>query len=123
MKYIKDFFYNFNDIIFSIIIILLASFIVYRNMDYLIKVENLQSSITISSDSDTVEEIENKISVNIPTGTTIEQLGDLLLSYGIINNAEEFTSNFNDKEVIIKSGTFELTQNMSIDELKSLLVE
>lgn len=123
MKYIKDFFYNFNDIIFSIIIILLASFIVYRNMDYLTKVENLQSSITISSDSETVEEIENKISVNIPTGTTIEQLGDLLLSYGIINNAEEFTSNFNDKEVIIKSGTFELTQNMSIDELKSLLVE
>lgn len=123
MKYIKDFFYNFNDIIFSIIIILLASFIVYRNMDYLIKVENLQSSITISSDSETVEEIENKISVNIPTGINIEQLGDLLLSYGIISNAEEFTSNFNDKEVIIKSGTFELTQNMSIDELKSILVE
>lgn len=45
MKYIKDFFYNFSDLIFALIIILGISFVLYFNFNNLVNIESKASNI------------------------------------------------------------------------------
>lgn len=121
MKYIKDFFYNFSDIIFALIVVVAIGFVLYTNLDYLVNVEEARAYV------DTIEEDKPKeevvISVTIPSGLNVEQLADLLAEYKVIENKEDFIKSFKTTEnVSIKSGTYEFKQGENYDNIISLLI-
>lgn len=122
MKYIKDFLYNFNDLIFSLIVLVGVVLVLYLNMNYMSNVElvNQRTETVQETIQETTQEMT--VSVNIPTSTTLTQLAQLLESYGVITDQAAFINSFDDQSVQPHTGTFELKQNMSIEDIKSVLV-
>lgn len=121
MKYIKDFFYNFSDILFALLAVVGIGFVLYTNLDYLVNVDEVQA--TSETIEETKQEKEVPISVTIPSGLNIEQLADLLAEYKIIDNKDEFIKSFETtKNVTIKSGTYEFLKGESFDKIKSTLI-
>ena len=121
MKYIKDFFYNFSDIIFALLVVVGIGFVLYTNLDYLVNVEEVQAAVETTEESKSEEEV--LISVTIPSGLNVEQLADLLSEYKIIENKDDFIKSFETTEnVTIKSGTYEFLKGESFDKIKSTLI-
>ncbi len=121
MKYIKDFFYNFSDIIFALLVVVGIGFVLYTNLDYLVNVEEAQAAVETTEETKSEEEVS--ISVTLPSGLTVEQLADLLAEYKIIENKDEFIKSFETTEnVTIKSGTYEFLKGESFDKIKSTLI-
>ena len=123
MKYIKDFFYNFSDILLSILVAIGAVYLIYFSMNQLINIEHDTDAIVSNVSANQTETIEeNKINVNIPAGVNLDQASEILLSYGVIKDKEKFIDSFTDKEAIFNSGTFELEKNMDFEKIKEILV-
>lgn len=121
MKYIKDFFYNFSDIIFALIIVVAIGFVLYTNLDYLVNVEEAQAAVETIKENESKEEVV--ITVTIPTGLNVEQLADLLTEYKVIENKEDFIKSFETTEkVSIKSGTYKFKQGENFDRIISTLI-
>lgn len=121
MKYIKDFFYNFSDIIFALLVVVGIGFVLYTNLDYLVNVEEVQAAVETTEESKSEEDVS--ISVTIPSGLNVEQLADLLSEYKIIENKDDFIKSFETTEnVTIKSGTYEFLKGESFDKIKSTLI-
>lgn len=122
MKYIKDFLYNFNDLIFSLIVLVGVVLVLYLNMNYMSNVELVNQQTQNSAQVSEETSVEMTISVNVPTSTSLSQLGTLLESYGIITDTNVFIESFEDQSVQPHPGTYELKQNMSFDEIKSIII-
>ncbi|MDO4605563.1 MAG: hypothetical protein Q4B23_06270 [Helcococcus sp.] len=121
MKYIKDFFYNFSDIIFALIIVVAIGFVLYTNLDYLVNVEEAQAAVETIKENESKEEVV--ITVTIPSGLNVEQLADLLTEYKVIENKEDFIKSFETTEkVSIKSGTYKFKQGENFDRIISTLI-
>lgn len=121
MKYIKDFFYNFSDIIFALLVVVGIGFVLYTNLDYLVNVEEVQAAVETVEEDETKEEVV--ISVTIPSGLNVEQLADLLAEYKVIENKEDFINSFETTENLsIKSGTYEFKQGENYDNIISQLI-
>lgn len=123
MKYIKDFFYNFSDILLSILVAIGAVYLIYFSMNQLINIEHDTEAIVSNVSANQIETIEeNKINVNIPAGVNLDQASEILLSYGIIKDKEKFIDSFTDKEAVFNSGTFELEKDMDFEKIKEILI-
>lgn len=122
MKYIKDFFYNYLDILFALVVALATVAIIFLNMNRLI---NLNSEIAPSENVEVTESVQEKpnVEVNIPTSATADQVADILVTYGILTDKTEFINSFAGTEPTFKTGTFSLNSNMTIDEIKTLIVQ
>lgn len=120
MNKIKDFFYNFTDIIFSILVAGLAAFVIYYSMNQLINIEHHEKNVSIVQESNT-EDLNQTITVNIPSGVSLDQLADLLLSYGVIENKADFISSFESEDLVINSGTYALERNMDYEAIREAI--
>lgn len=121
MKYIKDFFYNFSDLIFALLITVVTVFIIYTNMQYLGNVENLGTSVNTTSNETVASKGVVDVTVNIPADINLDQLGDLLHSYGVVADVDAFKASFSQENVLITPGVYELEENMDYEEIKSIL--
>lgn len=122
MKYIKDFFYNFSDIIFAIVVVLGIGFILYINLDNLVNIDEKQS--IIETKVETVEESAITVNVTVPSGISVEQLADLLAEYSVIDDKQNFLDSFETTDnVQIKSGSFEFEQGEDYKVIKAKLIQ
>lgn len=123
MKYIKDFFYNFSDILLSILVAIGAVYLIYFSMNQLINIEHSNEVIASEVSTNQTETIaESKINVSIPAGVNLDQASEILLSYGVIKDKEKFIESFTDKEAVFNSGNYELEKNMDFEKIKEILV-
>lgn len=121
MKYIKDFFYNFSDIIFALLVVVAIGFVLYTNLDYLVNVEENQSTVETVQKNETKEEVV--ITVTIPSNLNLQQLADLLKEYKVIENKEDFVKSIKSPEnVKIKSGTYEFKQDEDFNKIISSVI-
>lgn len=122
MKYIfgkiNDFFYNFFDFIIAIAIMLLAIFIVIGSYANMIKES---TGVELETSIKEYKEIETTKSfvVSIPNLVDTESLAEILKSYKIIDDKDDFIEYFNEKSDIdlVKSKDVELNTSMSYDEI------
>lgn len=120
MKYIKDFFYNFFDLIIALIVISAITFVLYTNIDHLLNVEVEATDITSMNDVEESKELQ-EIEVSIPTNIEIDKLADILLEYNVIENKDYFIEEFKYKKDNLISGKHELRQNMTNEELNKVI--
>ena len=122
MKYIfgkiNDFFYNFFDFIIAIAIMLLAIFIVIGSYANMIKES---TGVELETSIKEYKEIETTKSfvVSIPNLVDTESLAEILKSYKIIDDKDDFIDYFNEKSDIdlVKPKDVELNTSMSYDEI------
>lgn len=121
MNKIKDFFYNFIDILLLLAILLASGYVVYSNLNHLM---NLKNTTKITAEKVKNKE-ESQVSITIPKNTDLEQLSKLLKSYSIIDNEEKFKEEFNkiNKDAKIKSGDFKIKGDTTLDEIIKSLTE
>lgn len=120
MRYIRDFFYNFSDIILALIVTIGIGYVLFLNLNYLVNIETQASTNTIST-NEVVNKNELEIDVIISSNLSIEQLADILNEYKIISNKKDFIEYFSKLNLIIKSGQYTLKQNMSNEELENII--
>lgn len=115
MNRIKDFFYDFIDILLLLAVLLGSAYVVYYNLDHLMDLQGTSEVVTKM-----VEEKNDKsIRVTIPESTNTKQLAKILKGYHIIEDEESFIKKFNqlNKDAKIKSGEFEIKEGMSDQEI------
>lgn len=114
MNRIKDFFYDFIDILLLLAILLGSAYVVYYNLDHLMDLKGTSKVVTKMVE----EKKDSTIHITIPEGIDKEQLAKLLKGYHIVENETQFVNKFDQmKKTIIKSGDFQLKQSMSIEEI------
>ncbi|WP_282926779.1 hypothetical protein [Helcococcus kunzii] len=122
MRYIKDFFYNFSDIIFAIIVTALIGYVLFFNLNHLVNIENENVS-TVQAKNEIVNKKDEEINVMIPSNLNVEQLAEILKEYKVINDTKPFIEKFKDTKKTIKSGEIKIKQDVSLDELEKLIFE
>ncbi|MCT1795570.1 hypothetical protein ACWOAQ_01875 [Helcococcus kunzii] len=122
MRYIRDFFYNFSDIIFAIIVTALIGYVLFFNLNHLVNIENENVS-TVQAKNEIVNKKDEEINVMIPSNLNIEQLAEILKEYKVINDTKPFIEKFKDTKKTIKSGEIKIKQDISLDELEKLIFE
>lgn len=122
MRYIRDFFYNFSDIIFAIIVTALIGYILFFNLNHLVNIENENVS-TVQAKNEIVNKKDEEINVMIPSNLNVEQLAEILKEYKVINDTKPFIEKFKDTKKTIKSGEIKIKQDISLDELEKLIFE
>ena len=122
MRYIKDFFYNFSDLIFAILVTLGIAYVLYFNFNELVNIEAQANSIIETQSENKVEE-KMEVETTIPSNLTIDQLATILFEYKVIDNKEAFINQYKDKDVKIKSGNFKLKEKMDFTEIEKIIFE
>ncbi|EHR33962.1 hypothetical protein [Helcococcus kunzii] len=122
MRYIRDFFYNFSDIIFAIIVTALIGYVLFFNLNHLVNIENENVS-TVQAKNEIVNKKDEEINVMIPSNLNVEQLAEILKEYKVINDTKPFIEKFKDTKKTIKSGEIKIKQDISLDELEKLIFE
>lgn len=122
MRYIRDFFYNFSDIIFAIIVTALIGYVLFFNLNHLVNIENENVS-TVQAKNEIVNKKDEEINVMIPSNLNAEQLAEILKEYKVINDTKPFIEKFKDTKKTIKSGEIKIKQDISLDELEKLIFE
>lgn len=122
MRYIRDFFYNFSDIIFAIIVTALIGYVLFFNLSRLVNIEN-EVSPSVQATNEVVNKKVEEVSVTIPSNLSVEQLSEILLEYKVIDQKDKFIEKFKDTKKTVKAGDYTLKQNISLDELEKLIFE
>lgn len=122
MKKIKDFFYNFSDILFAILVVVGIIYVLYYNVDYITHLDYKTTDKETVQESETEEEIVD-VNVTIPNNINLEQLADILSEYKIIDDKTKFIESFENKDVKIKSGDFKLNEKMDFNQIKDVIIE
>lgn len=122
MRYIRDFFYNFSDIIFAIIVTALIGYVLFFNLSRLVNIEN-EVSPSVQATNEVVNKKNEEVNVTIPSNLNVEQLSEILLEYKVIEKKEDFIDKFKDTKKTVKAGDYTLKQNISLDELEKLIFE
>ncbi|MFM1514989.1 hypothetical protein [Helcococcus ovis] len=120
MKYIKDFFYNFSDLIFALIIILGISFVLYFNFNNLVNIESKASNII--KEDNLKKEDNSEIEVTIPKGINYKQLSEILFEYKIIKDKDSFTKYLEKSKKNIIYGTHKIRKNLAFDQIKDIIL-
>ena len=115
MNKIKDFFYRYFDFLIAFIIIVVISFVLYINLNYLLNL----NSVSIEQEKLESSEEANEISVYIPGNISPDQLADILIGYEIITDKEKFLNSYQElaSQREIKSGDFLLRSDTSLQDL------
>lgn len=122
MRYIRDFFYNFSDIIFAIIVTALIGYVLFFNLNHLVNIENENVS-TVQAKNEIVNKKDEEINVMIPSNLNVEQLAEILKEYKVINDTKPFIEKFKDTKKTIKSGEIKIKQDISLNKLEKLIFE
>lgn len=115
MNKIKDFFYRYFDFLIAFIIIVVISFVLYINLNYLLNLNN----VSIEQEKLESSEEASEINVYIPANISPDQLADILIGYEIITGKEEFLITYEQlaSQREIKSGDFLLKSDTSLQDL------
>lgn len=124
MRKIKDFIYNYLDLFFSLVLIVLIAFVILYNLKEITtdsKQENTNTKINITEQNNNVK----TITVTVPSDTTPDQLATILKSYGIIPDEEIFLKDLLEKHPNsqIKSGDFEIKTSETFDEIYKQIIQ
>lgn len=124
IKKIRDFYYNFSDIIFALLISAGILFVLYTNIDRLTNVDANLNSKQETSENIKTEEAELKITVNIPPSVNVNQVASILKEFKIIDNEKTFVDTFKENDsVTFKTGDFEISNKATIEEIKNLIIQ
>ncbi|MFM1524646.1 MULTISPECIES: hypothetical protein [Helcococcus] len=121
MKYIKDFFYNFSDLIFALIVVLGIGFVLYFNFNNLVNIESKASNI-IQEETIKKTEDNSEIEVTIPKGITYKQLSDILFEYKLIQDKDNFTKSLENSKKNIIYGTHKIKKNLNFEQIKEIVL-
>lgn len=114
MNRVKDFLYNFIDILLLLAILLGSAYVVYYNLDHLMNLRTTTKSVADISE----DKKATSIHITIPEGINKQQLAKLLKGYHLIESEDDFIKKFDGlKKEKIKSGDFNIKRNMTIDEI------
>ncbi len=136
MNRIKDFFYNKNDIIIVLIILVAATFIIYTRIDAIMAYpEQLAeqaaqqettedtSDTSQSSDSSSSSDTTSSVSITITDSDTSDTVAAKLYEAGLIASDTEFTEYVSSqgKEGSLKSGTFQINMDSSNEDILNII--
>lgn len=118
MRKIKDFFYNFQDMIIVLALLALIAYVLFTNVNYLVNLENPKLQTSTKND-DQVGPKETTTEVIIPKDIDKKQLADVLKGYGAIESTDSFIKRFDEvnKDAKIKSGIVNIKSTMTMDEI------
>lgn len=125
MKRIKDFFYNFTDILIALLLVAIIAFILYFNLNRMINMESKkpvkQSQTTETNAADKKIEID----VTISEGLSNEQLAKILQAYSLVDDTKKFIEDLNayKKDPVIKAGSYKITKGASNQEIFKLIIK
>lgn len=122
MNKIKDFLYNFLEMIVAVALLGLIVFVLWTNLNYLMNLN--QASIANASNEEQVNSDEvQTTNVTLPSDLNVEQLATVLEGYKVIENKEDFIKKFNETNPSAKilSGSFDIPNNSSIEDIIKLI--
>ena len=132
MKKLKDFFYDKNDIIIVLLIVIVAGFIIYNRIDNVMSYpEQYAKEVAAKEEKETVpatepsteETSETEITITIEDDDTSSSVAEKLQEAGLIYSAdgfEDFMEN-QGKTESIQSGTFKIPNNSSEEEILDII--
>lgn len=148
---LKDIFYDGTDYIIMLVTIVIVVLIINWRIGGLFKrteignsrdnpvatIDEEEESPTSNLDSENIQEEEsshtekeekedkdgNIITVNIPTGSLPNEIGEILESNGLVNSKEEFINKTIEMgmDTSLKSGSFQIPDNSSIEDIISII--
>ncbi|MDO4778632.1 MAG: hypothetical protein Q4A42_03660 [Tissierellia bacterium] len=120
---IKDFFYNFTDIIIALLLIAGIVFVLHYNLSEMMEIKG-QADIQSESIEKTPIK-EEFLEVYIPAEISKEQLSDILAASSLIKDKKIFLEEINkaDKSLKIKSGTYKFKKDSTNQEIIDLLLK
>lgn len=140
MNKLKDFFYNKNDIIVVLIIVLVAGFIIYTRIDAIMaypeklaektaqqQKEDAETSNTSEVQTETTASDNSaageKISITISDSDSSDTVSAKLYEAGLVSSDSEFEKYINDKgkSGALKSGTFQIPKGSSSEEILTII--
>lgn len=131
MRKIKDFFYDKNDIIIVLIILAAAAFIIYTRinviMDYPEQLAREAAATEASKEEETTTE-STVISLTIDDSDTIVTVSEELEAEGLVTSADDFEAYVEDtaeedEEPVLKTGTFQIPEGASQEEITDIIIE
>lgn len=131
MKLIKDIYYDIKQFLFTIIVLILAFFILKNQFSILFNKDyNINNSITnnteVKSEIDVSEikkETSPDISITIPAESSMLDISKILIDTGIINDEASFVELVKTKgmENSLNTGEFNLNKSMTNEEIIEIL--
>lgn len=134
MNKLKDFFYNKNDIIIVLIILIIAGLIIYTRIDAIMAYPEklaekaaLQQKIEASAEENAAETSNSSaseiITLMISDSDTSDTTAAKLYNAGAVSSAEEFENYINSqsKGNSLKSGTFQIPKGSSNEEILKII--
>lgn len=140
MNKLKDFFYNKNDIIIVLIILIAAGLIIYTRIDTIMAYPEklaekaaLQQKIEATAEENTAETVSPAaasnsnaaeiVTITVSDSDTSATVASKLYNVGAASSAEEFENYINSqgKGNSLKSGTFQIPKGSSNEEILKII--
>lgn len=121
MRRLKDFFYNFIDLLIIVAILAACTYVVYFNLDKLMNLQSISQQMVRKESKKTVKEI----TITLPNGLNSKQLADILEGYKLINDKEAFINNLNETKpnAQIIAGDYKVKNNITEKELIEIVTK
>lgn len=120
---IKDFFYNFTDIIIALLLIAGIVFVLHYNLSEMMEIKGQAYIKNESIEKTSVK--EEFLEVYIPAEISKEQLSEILAASSLIKDKKIFLEEINKaaKNLKIKSGTYKFKKDSTNQEIIDLLLK
>lgn len=127
MNKLKDFLYNKNDIIIVLIILTIASFIIYTRIDAIMDYPEKLAKQTAATETESITQTESAtelISIKINDSDTAADVSKKLYKAKLITSASDFKEYIKSqkKESLLKAGIFKIPAGSSQEEILNIII-